>query len=54
MSKADEYRKLAAQCLEAAKLVSLQSDRERLAEMALRWLEMAARAEEGAHNDKFE
>ena len=51
MRKAAEYRKLAADCLEVAKRVSFLADRERLAEMASRWLELAARAEEQERND---
>jgi len=42
---AEEYRRQAAACLEVAQRVSVQKDRERMTEMAQRWLELAQKAE---------
>jgi hypothetical protein len=44
-SKAAEYRKMAASCMEVAERVSLKADRARMIEMAQRWLELAKLAE---------
>jgi hypothetical protein len=44
-SKAAEYRKLAASCLEVAERMSFKADRARMMEMAQRWLELAKQAE---------
>src|SRR5262245_40395005 len=44
MSKS-EYRRMAALCLDLAKVVSLHHDRARLTEMARRWLALAEAAE---------
>jgi hypothetical protein len=44
-SKASEYRRLAADCVEVAKLMSLRVDRERVLGMAQRWLDLAQSAE---------
>jgi hypothetical protein len=46
MSKAAEYRRFAAECLEVAQRMSLRHDRERMAGMAATWLELAHKAEE--------
>jgi hypothetical protein len=43
---AARYRKLAAQCLEMAERMSLNTDRARMMEMAQRWLDLAKQAEE--------
>ena len=45
MSKASEYRRLAAECLQIANNMSLNVERARLMEMAQKWLELAQRAE---------
>ena len=45
-SRADKYRRLAAECLEVAERMSLREDRARMMEMAHRWLELAVKAEE--------
>jgi len=49
--RAAEYRKLAAQCLEVAERMSLRADRERMMDMATRWLEMARKAEAACADD---
>lgn len=46
MPSAEEYRRNAAECREISKRMSLRDDRERMAEMAQRWLELAEKAEE--------
>jgi hypothetical protein len=46
-SKAAEYRKKAAACLEVAEQMSLIQDRALMLEMAQQWLELARRAETG-------
>jgi hypothetical protein len=43
--KAAQYRKMAAECLEVADRMSLKADRERMMGMAIRWLDMAQKAE---------
>ena len=43
--RADEYRRLAADCLEVAERMSLREDRARMMEMAQRWLDLAKKAE---------
>jgi hypothetical protein len=43
--KAAEYRKQAQACLEVAQRMSVRADRERMTEMAQRWLELAQAAE---------
>jgi hypothetical protein len=50
--RALEYRRLAAECLEAAERMSLREDRSRLMEMAQRWLDLARKAEGEAEADK--
>jgi hypothetical protein len=45
MMSASEYRRLAAECLELARRMSLHRDRAHLMEMAQRWLGLAAEAE---------
>jgi hypothetical protein len=42
---AEEYRKMAADCIEVAQRMSLKDDRTRMMEMAQRWLDLAQRAE---------
>jgi hypothetical protein len=49
--KAEEYRRQAAACLEAAARMSLHSDRARLLEMAQHWLDLAVKAEKAAERD---
>jgi hypothetical protein len=44
-AKSAEYRRLAAECIEAAKRMSVRSDREHIMAMAQRWLDLAQRAE---------
>jgi hypothetical protein len=44
-SRAAEYRRLAAECLEVAERMSLREDRARMMEMAQRWLDLAQKAE---------
>ena len=44
-SRALEYRRLPAECLEVAERMSLREDRSRLMEMAQRWLDLARKAE---------
>jgi hypothetical protein len=44
-AKPAEYRRLAADCVEVAKLMSLRVDRVRVMEMAQRWLDLAQKAE---------
>jgi hypothetical protein len=48
VSKASEYRKLAAECLQIANNMSLNAERARLMEMAQKWLELAQKAEADA------
>jgi hypothetical protein len=43
--KAAEYRREASICLELAPRISLRLDRERMTEMAQRWLDLARQAE---------
>ena len=43
--RAQEYRRLARQCLEIASRMSRDGDREHVRDMASRWMELAARAE---------
>ena len=45
--KSADFRRQAAACLEVAKRMSLREDRERMAEMAQRWLDLARQAEAG-------
>jgi hypothetical protein len=45
VSKAEEYRKQAAACLQVAERVSLLDERARMLEMARHWLELARKAE---------
>jgi hypothetical protein len=45
VSKASEYRKLAAECLQIANNISVNGERARLMEMAQKWLELAQKAE---------
>jgi len=42
---AEEYRKMAADCIEVAQRMSLKDDRARMMEMAQRWLDLARQAE---------
>jgi hypothetical protein len=44
--KAAEYRRHAANCLEVAERMSLDTDRLRMMEMAQLWLDLAKKAEE--------
>ena len=44
-SRAAEYRRLAANCLEVAERMSLWEDRARIMEMAQRWLDLARKEE---------
>ena len=44
-SKAAEYRRMAASCLEVAESMSLKADRAQLLEMARHWLELARKVE---------
>ena len=44
--RAKEYRHQAAICLKWASRMSLEIDRARMTEMALRWLDLAKEAEE--------
>jgi hypothetical protein len=44
-SKAAEYRKKAAACLEVAEQMALIEDRALMLEMAQQWLDLARRAE---------
>ena len=46
-NKSADYRRQAAACLEVALRMSLREDRERMAEMAQRWLDLARQAEAG-------
>jgi len=46
-SKAAEYRRQAAACLEVAERMSLKNDRTLMLQMAQQWLELARRAEAG-------
>ena len=43
--KTEEYRKMAADCIEVAQRMSLKDDRVRMMEMAQRWLDLAQQAE---------
>jgi len=43
--KTEEYRKMAASCIEVAQRMSLKDDRVRMMEMAQRWLDLAQQAE---------
>jgi hypothetical protein len=43
--EAAEYRKQAASCLEVAERMSLHSDRQRMIDMSLYWLELAEKAD---------
>ena len=45
MSDANDYRKMAAECQDIANRMSLHGDRERLMQMAERWLRLAADAD---------
>jgi hypothetical protein len=45
VSKASEYRRLAAECLEIANGSPAEGDRARLTQMAQKWLELAQKAE---------
>lgn len=40
-----KYRRLAAECTEVAKRMSLRTDREQMTEMAQNWLSLAEQAE---------
>jgi hypothetical protein len=42
---AEQYRKMAADCIEVAQRMSLKDDRARMMEMAQRWLDLAQQAE---------
>jgi hypothetical protein len=44
-SKAAEYRRQAAACLEVAERMSVQDDRALMLQMAQHWLDLAQRAE---------
>jgi hypothetical protein len=44
-SKADEYRRQAAACLEVAERMSVHADRDLMLQMAQQWLELARKAE---------
>jgi len=46
-SKAAEYRRQAAACLEVAEHMSLKDDRTHVLQMAQQWLDLARRAEAG-------
>ena len=48
--RAKQYREQAAACLDWANRMSLESDRVRMTDMALRWLDLAKEAE--AKNSK--
>jgi hypothetical protein len=48
--KTEEYRKMAAGCIEVAQRMSLKDDRDRMMEMAQRWLDLARQAETQARN----
>ena len=50
VSKASEYRRLAAECLQIANNMSLNAERARLMEMAQKWLELAQKAEAEGEN----
>ena len=52
VSKASEYRRLAAECLQIANNMSLNAERARLMEMAQKWLELAQRAEADEQPDQ--
>jgi adenylate kinase family enzyme len=39
--KTEEYRRMAADCIEVAQRMSLKDDRDRMLEMAQRWLDLA-------------
>jgi hypothetical protein len=43
--KTEEYRRMAADCIEVAQRMSLKDDRDRMLEMAQRWLDLAQQAE---------
>lgn len=43
--QAAEYRKQAAGCLEVAERMSLESDKQRMIDMSLYWLELAEKAD---------
>jgi len=43
--KTEEYRKMAADCIEVAQRMSLKDDRARMMQMAQRWLDLAQQAE---------
>jgi hypothetical protein len=43
--KIEEYRKMAADCIEVAQRMSLKDDRARMTEMAQRWLDLAQQAD---------
>ena len=43
--KAEENRKMAADCIEVAQRMSLKDDRARMMEMAQRWLDLVQQAE---------
>lgn len=52
VSKASEYRRLAAECLQIANNMSLNAERARLMEMAQKWLDLAQKAEADAQPDQ--
>jgi len=43
--KTEEYRKMAASCIEVVQRMSLKDDGVRMMEMAQRWLDLAQQAE---------
>ena len=45
MTRADEYRRLAAECFRLAQRVSEPGDRDLLVQMAVHWRELAVKAE---------
>jgi hypothetical protein len=50
-SKAEEYRREAAACLEVAERMSLSLDRARMLQMAQHWLELAVKVETAAGDE---
>jgi hypothetical protein len=47
-NKAAEYRREAASCLEVAERMSLEADKQRMLDMALRWLDLAEQSDRAA------
>jgi hypothetical protein len=50
-SRAAEYRRLAAECIEVAEGMSLREDRSRMMEMAQHWLYLAKKAKSEADKE---